>query len=42
MTARVVPGIRNMGLPAGAQEFAPPLARDAVLDFWFKEISPEA
>ncbi|MGH8242124.1 MAG: DUF924 family protein [Steroidobacteraceae bacterium] len=31
-----------MQLLASAQESAPPLARDAVLDFWFTETSPEA
>ena len=42
MTARLVPGIPDMGLLAGAQESGPSLTRDAVLDFWFQETSPEA
>ncbi len=42
MTAHLAPGSRDMALLAGAQKSAPSLTSDAVLDFWFKETSPEA
>ena len=42
MTARPAPGMRDMGLLAGVRQSVPPLTRNAVLDFWFKETSPQA
>ena len=41
MAVRRALGMNDMGLIVGARESMPPPTRHAVLDFWFKETSPE-